>query len=54
MTESEVASTEVFWLFHEQDESELKELRKFMDPQIDTKPLEEIDKLLYQLRHLLD
>lgn len=54
MTESEVTSPEVFWLFHEQDESELKELRKFIDPEIDTKPLEGIDDLLYKLRHLLD
>lgn len=54
MTESEEVSGDIFWLFHEQDESELTELRKFIDPEIDTKPLEGIDDLLHRLRHLLE
>ena len=54
MSEFEVTSPKVFWLFHEQDESGLKELTKFIDPEIDTMPLEGIDDLPYKLRHLLD
>jgi hypothetical protein len=54
MTESEEMSEQVFWLFHDQDESEVIELRKLIDPEIDTKPLEGIHELLYKLRHLLE
>ena len=53
MTQSEETTSDMFWLFHEEDEGELQELRKFIDPEIDTTPLEGIADLLYKLRHLL-
>jgi len=54
MAESEEMPEQVSCPFQDQDESEVIELRKFIDPEIDTKPLEGIDELLCKLRHLLD
>ncbi len=55
MTESkEIGEAKDFWLFHDVEISELVELRKFIDPEIDISALEGIDELLNKLNHLLD
>ncbi len=54
MTESkEMVDAEDFWLFHDVEITELVELRKFIDPQIDISALEGINELLDRLNHLI-
>lgn len=50
---SEVTEKE-FWLFRDVEDSELVELRRFIDPEIDVRPLEGIDEIFDKLNHLLD
>jgi len=54
VTESkEMVDDQEFWLFHDIEVSELVELRKFIDPEIDISALEGIDELLDRLNHLI-
>ncbi len=50
---SEVTEKE-FWLFREVEDSELVELKKFIDPEIDVSSIEGIDGIFDKLNHLLD
>ena len=43
-----------FWLFYDIEEEEMAELRKFIDPEMDLKPLEGIDDLFSKLNHILE
>jgi len=45
---------EDFWLFHDIEETEIVELRKFIDPELDLSSIKGIDKLFDKLNHLLD
>ncbi len=54
MGESKAKSDSDFWLFHDLEEEELMELRKFIDPELDLSPLEGIDELFTKLNHLLE
>ncbi len=54
MSESKNLEKEEFWLFHDLEEQEIVELRKFIDPELDFSSLKGIDKLFDKLNHLLD
>lgn len=54
MAESKATKNEEFWLFHDLEESEIVEVRKFIDPDIDLSSIKGIDKLFDRLNHLLD
>ncbi len=54
MAEIKQAVKNDFWLFHDVEEKEIVELRKFIDPEIDLKCLENIDRLFHKLNHLLE
>ena len=54
MAESKTTVNEDFWLFHDLEEKEIIELRKFIDPELDLKCVQGIDKLLDKLNHLLE
>ena len=54
MAESKDMKNEEFWLFHDLEEKEIVELRKFIDPELDFSSLKGIDKLFDKLNHLLD
>lgn len=43
-----------FWLFHDEDISEIVELRKFIDPELDLSNLVGITELFDVLNHLLE
>jgi hypothetical protein len=43
-----------FWLFHDTENQEITELRKFIDPELDLSSIKGIDKLFDKLNHLLD
>ncbi|MFW9975170.1 MAG: hypothetical protein ACFFDQ_07900 [Candidatus Thorarchaeota archaeon] len=45
MSETKTEKIDEFWLFHDIEEREIIELRKFIDPEIDLKPLKDIVKL---------
>ncbi|MFW9959656.1 MAG: hypothetical protein ACFFDV_01475 [Candidatus Thorarchaeota archaeon] len=49
-----MAAIEEFWLFHDLENDEIIELRKFIDPEIDLTCVKGIDKLLNKLNHLLE
>ena len=49
----EVTTTE-FWLFHDLEQAEVTELRKFIPPELDLEPVKGIDKLFTKLNHLLE
>ena len=53
LSESKQKGPEEFWLFHDEEISEILELRKFLDPEIDLSPLEGIMDLFDKLNHLL-
>ncbi|MFW9920076.1 MAG: hypothetical protein ACFFED_10780 [Candidatus Thorarchaeota archaeon] len=53
MSESKKEILDDFWLFHDVEEAEIIELRKFIDPDLDLKPLEGFDKILDRLNHLI-
>ncbi len=46
-------SIDEFWLFQEVHDTELREVRKFIDPEIDLRSLEGIDELIDRLNHLV-
>jgi hypothetical protein len=54
MAESKTVVNEEFWLFHDLEEKELIELRRFIDPELDLKCVQGIDSLLDKLNHLLE
>lgn len=54
MAESKNVAAEEFWLFHDLEEREIVELRKFIDPELDLSSVKDIDKLFDKLNHLLD
>ncbi|MGY5871174.1 MAG: hypothetical protein RTV72_02920 [Candidatus Thorarchaeota archaeon] len=54
MVETQTTTGEEFWLFHDVEEQEIMELRKFIDPELDLSSIKGIDKLFDKLNHLLD
>lgn len=54
MAESKNVNTEDFWLFHDLEETEFIELRRFIDPELDLSSVNGIDKIFDKLNHLLD
>ena len=54
MAESKQMPTDEFWLFHDIEEEEFAEIRKFIDPDFDLGFLRGINKLFDKLNHLLD
>ena len=46
--------TDEFWLFHDIEEEEFAEIRKFIDPDFDLSSLRGINKLFDKLDHLFD
>ncbi|MDF1539658.1 MAG: hypothetical protein P1Q69_12230 [Candidatus Thorarchaeota archaeon] len=54
MSESKQENTKEFWLFHDEEISEILELREFIDPELDLSPLEGIMDLFDKLNHLLE
>ena len=54
MAETEGIRNEEFWLFHDIEDQEIVELRKFIDPEVDLSSIKGIDKLFDKLNHLLD
>ena len=45
MSETKTEKIDEFWLFHDSNEEEIMELRKFIDPELDLKSLKDITKL---------
>jgi len=43
-----------FWLFHDVEDQEVMELRKFIDPEFDLSSIKGIDILIDKLYHLLE
>jgi hypothetical protein len=54
MAESKQMLKDDFWLFHDIEEEEFAEIRKFIDPDFDLSSLKGINKLFDKLNHLLD
>jgi|LGOV01.1.fsa_nt_gb hypothetical protein len=54
MAESKQMLKEDFWLFHDIEEEEFAEIRKFIDPDFDLSSLRGINKLFDKLNHLLE
>lgn len=54
LTEIESILKDDFWLFHDVENQEIMELRKFIDPELDLSSIKGIDKLIDKLYHLLD
>ncbi len=54
MAESKNRIGHEFWLFHEDIETELIELRKFIDPEMDISSLKGISELIDKLYHPLE
>ncbi len=54
MSESKKETMDNFWLFHDVEESEILELRKFIDPDLDLRSLKGFDVILDKLNHLLE
>ncbi len=54
MSESKQIPTEDFWLFHDIEEEEFAEIRKFIDPDFDLSSLRGITKLFDKLNHIID
>ncbi len=50
MSETKAEKIDEFWLFHDIDEREIMEIRKFIDPEIDLKPLKGIMKLFDKIQ----
>ncbi|MGQ4870489.1 MAG: hypothetical protein ACP6IT_01470 [Candidatus Thorarchaeota archaeon] len=53
LSQSRLANSHSFWLFHDLDENEIAVLRKFIDPEIDLAPLKGIHRLIDKLYHIL-
>ncbi len=54
MAESKQMPTDDFWLFHDIEEEEFAEIRKFIDPDFDLSSLRGINNLFDKLNHLID
>ena len=54
LSETQKITNEDFWLFHDVEDQEITELRKFIDPELDLSSIKGIDKLIDKLYHLLD
>ena len=54
LSETQKIPNEDFWLFHDVEDQEITELRKFIDPELDLSSIKGIDKLIDKLYHLLD
>jgi hypothetical protein len=54
MAESKQMPKEEFWLFHDIEEEEFAEIRKFIDPDFDLSSLKGMNNLFDKLNHLLD
>ena len=54
MAESTQMPKEDFWLFHDIENEEFVEIRKFIDPDFDLSSLRGISKLFDKLNHLID
>jgi hypothetical protein len=54
MAESKQMPTDDFWLFHDIEDEEFAEIRKFIDPDFDLSSLRGINKLFDKLNHLID
>lgn len=54
LAESQIILKDDFWLFHDIEDQEIIELRKFIDPDLDLSSIKGIDKLFDKLNHLLD
>jgi len=54
MTESTQMPKEDFWLFHDIENEEFVEIRKFIDTDFDLSSLRGITKLFDKLNHLID
>ena len=54
LAEIESIKNDEFWLFHDIEDQEITELRKFIDPELDLSSIKGIDKLFDKLNHLLD
>lgn len=54
MAESKHLNSEEFWLFHDLEDKEIVELRKFIDPEVDLSSIKGIDEMFDKLNHLLD
>jgi len=52
--ESKIFHKDDFWLFHDIENQEIMELRKFIDPEVDLSSIKGIDKLFDKLNHLLE
>jgi hypothetical protein len=52
LTETQTVKKEDFWLFHDIEDQEITELRKFIDPELDLSSVKGIDKLFDKLNHL--
>lgn len=54
MAETKSVHEKEFWLFHDIEDQEIMEIRKFIDPELDLSSIKGIDKLFDKLNHLLD
>jgi hypothetical protein len=54
MAESKQMLKDDFWLFHDIEEEEFAEIRKFIDPDFDLSSVRGINKLFDKLNHLLE
>ena len=54
MAEFRRMPTDDFWLFHDIEEEEFAEIRKFIDPDFDLSCLRGMNKLFDKLSHLID
>ncbi|MCK4566685.1 MAG: hypothetical protein KAU48_05180 [Candidatus Thorarchaeota archaeon] len=54
MVESRSIHKEDFWLFHDVEDQEIMELRKYIDPEFDLSSIKGIDILFDKLNHLLE
>ncbi len=54
MLESKNFHPDDFWLFHDVEDQEIMELRKYIDPEFDLSSIKGIDILFDKLNHLLE
>ncbi len=54
MLESKNFQKDDFWLFHDVEDQEVMELRKFIDPEFDLSSIKGIDIIIDKLNHLLE
>jgi len=54
LIESRGIHKEEFWLFHDVEDQEIMEIRKFINPELDLSSIKGIDKLFDKLNHMLE